>query len=185
MSVIGRAGAHLSRVGNLRRLRAVTQTTVLRNISWMAFEVPDSALYQSPPSLQPKRPVAAEAVPSADGTGPSAQPITMAGRVGSPVSAVAGSQAAAASGKVVPASVPASAMRTGPMPLSQIQKRTFAGSDRPAVNLDPATPPREKSMPSRGGREAPTDNNPFPTLQLRIPAHPATWPVQLRRDDED
>ncbi|KAI0866785.1 hypothetical protein F4860DRAFT_455017 [Xylaria cubensis] len=140
----------------------------------MAFELPDPALYQPPPSLQPKRPVAAEAVPNADGTSPSAQPIAMAGRVGSPTSTVASSRVSA-SGKVIPASVPASAMRTGPVPLSQIQKRTFADSDSSA-NREPETPRRPTPPPQ--GQKAPPPIPHFPTLQVRIPGHPATWPVQ-------
>ncbi|KAI0546241.1 hypothetical protein F4679DRAFT_558372 [Xylaria curta] len=138
----------------------------------MAFEMPDPALYQSPPSLQPKRPVAAEAVPNADGTSPSAQPITMAGRVGSPPSAVASSRVAA-SGKVIPASVPASAMRTGPVPLSQVQKRTFA-DDSDSANREPGTP--RPTPPPQGAKAPPIPH--FPTLQVRIPGHPATFPVQ-------
>ncbi|KAI0481501.1 hypothetical protein F4859DRAFT_474960 [Xylaria cf. heliscus] len=232
MSVIARAGARLNSASHIRRLPASSQVghqnglphvsstavpsltthsplqkTITRNISWMAFEMPDPALYQAPPSLQPKRPVAAEAVPSADGTSPSAQPITMAGRVVAPQSAVVAAAtgpsraSAAATGKVVPASVPASAMRTGPVPLSQIQKRTITGSD--SVNRQPSattsTTTRTTAtttmttatttVPRR--QETHTDNIHFPTLQLRIPGHPATWPVQppefprSMRDDED
>ncbi|KAI1752441.1 hypothetical protein F4782DRAFT_501896 [Xylaria castorea] len=207
MSVISRVGARLNSASNLRRLRIVTQvrhkteyphtsttanaflttrassvqTTILRNISWMTFELPDPALYQSPLSLQPKRPVAAEAVLSADGTSPPAQPITMAGRVGSPSSAVASSQVSA-SGKVIPASVPASAMRTGPVPLSQIQKRTFASSSPDPANHEPPATPHSTTTttppppPPPQGQEPPPIP-PFPTLQIRMPGHPATFPV--------
>ncbi|KAH8162758.1 hypothetical protein CIB48_g5489 [Xylaria polymorpha] len=212
MSVIARAAARLNGVGKLHRVPAATQvsrknehphasstslsflttrapiqTVIHRNISWMAFELPDPALYQSPLSLQPKRPVAAEAIPNADGVSPAAQPITMAGRVGTAPSAVAASSRASAIGKVIPASVPASAMRAGPVPLSQIQKRTIAGSD--SSDREPAT--LQSSMPPPKGQDTPTDNH-FPTLRVRMPGHPATWPVEqpeyprkLRNDDQD
>ncbi|KAI0446070.1 hypothetical protein F4803DRAFT_505514 [Xylaria telfairii] len=204
MSLIVRAGARLNGVGKLRRLPAVTQvshkneylhapstslpflttcaaiqTVILRNISWMAFELPDPALYQSPLSLQPKRPAAAEAIPNADGVSPAAQPIAMAGRVGTVPSAVAASSRASATGKVIPASVPASAMRSGPVPLSQIQKRTIAGSD--SSDREPAT--LQSPTPPPNGQDTPTDEH-FPTLQVRMPGHPATWRVDEPRDDE-
>lgn len=82
----------------------------------MAFEQPNPALYPPPSTLQPKRPVAAEAASGAD-------PMTMVGRIGSAPSTARIPQEAPTPGKTMPASVPASAMRTGPTPLSQTQKR--------------------------------------------------------------
>ncbi|KAI1168575.1 hypothetical protein F5B18DRAFT_595664 [Nemania serpens] len=82
----------------------------------MAFEQPNPALYPPPSTLQPKRPVAAQAASSTD-------PVTMVGRIGATPSTARITQEAPTPGKTMPVSVPASAMRTGPTPLSQTQKR--------------------------------------------------------------
>ncbi|GAW11275.1 hypothetical protein ANO14919_006180 [Xylariales sp. No.14919] len=96
-----------------------------RHISWMPFELPDPSLYPAPPSLQPKRPVATEVVSSAGDTVPQS---TMTGKVGATLS-TARTRETSISGKPVPSSVPTSAMRTGPTPLSQIQKRALTTRD--------------------------------------------------------
>ncbi|KAI0097595.1 hypothetical protein GGR51DRAFT_540461 [Nemania sp. FL0031] len=151
----------------------------------MAFEQPDPSLYPPPASLQPKRPVAAEA---ATGT----NEVTMVGRVGAtPTTARTAPQDTQTSGgKAMPASVPTSAMRTGPTPLSQTQKRpmtTFTSSQQPQQHgsqvkkpeSDPAVskPGGELSPAAPQGQSAPAeDNNGFPTLQVRMAGHPATFP---------
>ncbi|KAI1109989.1 hypothetical protein F5Y14DRAFT_455476 [Nemania sp. NC0429] len=115
MSVLPRTGARLISVEELRRVPAATHKTALlrKNISWMAFEQPNPALYPPPSTLQPKRPEAASG----------ADPTTMVGRIGAAPSTVRIPQEPPTPGKTMPASVPASAMRTGPTPLSQTQKR--------------------------------------------------------------
>ncbi|KAI1180056.1 hypothetical protein F4777DRAFT_359382 [Nemania sp. FL0916] len=128
MSFLSRAVARAS------MSRLVQKPTIHKqSISWMAFELPDPALYPPPATLQPKRPVGGNS--SSNSTG-SSDPLNMAAKVGSapstgrPASDVAAS--AAGGGKTVPASVPASAMRTGTTPLSQVQKRT--------ISTDPSSP---------------------------------------------
>ncbi|KAI0539848.1 hypothetical protein GGR58DRAFT_462993 [Xylaria digitata] len=161
---------------------ASKQIITVRYISWMPFEQPDPSLYPPPPSLQPKRPVSAEAVSGADDTVPQT---TMVGRVGATLS-TARTQGAPTSGKPVPTSVPASAMQTGPTPLSQIQKRTFITTvqcwkktheddkKHPAsdsVGSETAAP-QPATVPGLGGALA-KDTNGFPTLHIRLPGHPA------------
>ncbi|KAI1122907.1 hypothetical protein F5Y10DRAFT_252955 [Nemania abortiva] len=147
----------------------------------MAFEQPDPSLYPPPASLQPKRPVAAEAASSTD-------EVTMVGRVGStPTTARTVPEASSASGgKTMPASVPPSAMRTGPTPLSQTQKRPFAQQKRTRDNsrVEPESHPVD-SKPAAPQSTTPQDeitsvrdNHGFPTLQVRISGHPATWPQE-------
>ncbi|KAF2969211.1 hypothetical protein GQX73_g4369 [Xylaria multiplex] len=190
MSVPFRAAARLDSVGNLHRLSVVsrirhqnTRIPTLRYISWMPFEQPDPSLYPPPPSLQPKRPIPAEAVSGADDIVPQT---TMVGRVGATPS-TARTQGASTSGKPVPTSVPASAMQTGPTPLSQIQKRTFtvtAQRRRKKTHEDdkktPASDtegsetaaPQPVTVPGLGGAPV-KNNNGFPTLHIRLPGHPA------------
>ncbi|KAI1426703.1 hypothetical protein F5Y12DRAFT_793871 [Xylaria sp. FL1777] len=190
MSVSFRVGAHLNCVvGHLRRSSVVirichqkTRNTTVRHISWMPFEQPDPSLYPPPPSLQPKRPVIAEAVSSVnDGTVTQA---TVIGKMGTAPATAARAQGDPASGKPVPTSLPASAMQTGPTPLSQIQKRTFStsaaicrkkstdGEDSQGQSTsdpEPAAPPPQPTT---------QDTNQLPTLHIHISGHPATWPVQ-------
>ncbi|KAI1182867.1 hypothetical protein F5B17DRAFT_164700 [Nemania serpens] len=116
MSVLSYIGAYLISVRNLRRVPAATNKTALRTISWMAFEQPNPTLYPPPSTLQPKRPVAAS----------STDPMTMVSRIGSTPSTARIPQEPPTPGKSMPASLPASAMRTGPTPLSQTQKRAAA-----------------------------------------------------------
>ncbi|KAI0405349.1 hypothetical protein F4802DRAFT_562763 [Xylaria palmicola] len=120
MSAASRAG--------LRGLVAAVQKPSHRCISWMPFEMPNTALYTPPPSLQPKRPATAETAPGADGSSLPISPMTVAART------PAQTQEASMSGKIVPVPVPASAMRTGPVPLSQIQKRTLITTQYPPTS---------------------------------------------------
>ncbi|TGJ81799.1 hypothetical protein E0Z10_g6979 [Xylaria hypoxylon] len=146
----------------------------------MPFEQPDPSLYPPPPSLQPKRPVAAEAVSGAENAAPQTN---MIGRVGATPS-TARTQEAPASGKPIPTSIPASAMQTGPTPLSQIQKRTFNTTQprKRIVEDDHAQPASDPvgsetvaphSTTLRGPEKPPTkDSNGFPTMHICIPGHP-------------
>ncbi|KAI1351690.1 hypothetical protein F5Y01DRAFT_324928 [Xylaria sp. FL0043] len=129
MSASFRAGAHLRGVGHLCKSSSATQKChqniqkpIVRHISWMPFEQPDPTLYPPPPSLQPKRPVTTNTA-SSDDDATVSQTATI-GKLGTAPLASRG-QEDPASSKPVPTSVPASAMQTGPAPLSQIQKRSF------------------------------------------------------------
>ncbi|KAI0878390.1 hypothetical protein GGS24DRAFT_443666 [Hypoxylon argillaceum] len=161
----------------------------------MAFEQPDPRLYPPPASLQPKRPVATEAVASGDET-------TMVGKIGTAPSTARTPEAPAASSKPMPASVPASAMRTGPVPLSQTQKRTLTTNTTAAATTTPEQQPQkggahdssqvkpnakpvgtepaalQPTTPQDVKAQTEQDRNGFPTLQLRLPGHPATWPEE-------
>ncbi|KAI1281423.1 hypothetical protein F5Y07DRAFT_296333 [Xylaria sp. FL0933] len=161
MSVAFRAGARLRSVGHLCKSSAATQTChqniqkpAVRHISWMPFEQPDPTLYPPPPSLQPKRPVTTNSTPSDDAT--VSQTATI-GKLGTAPSASRG-QEDPASSKPVPTSVPASAMQTGPTPLSQIQKRSFntitttAALAQRRKRLD-SEAERQEQRNEKGGRE--------------------------------
>ncbi|KAI0200707.1 hypothetical protein F4808DRAFT_427602 [Astrocystis sublimbata] len=126
MSVLARVRARPSTVGSLYRLAAADQATAVRGISWMAFEMPNPTIYQNCPSVQPKRPVIADSVTTTDSTSPPAQPVTEDWQASSIPPAIAKRSQASVSSKVVPAPVRASAIRSGPAPLSQIQKRSLS-----------------------------------------------------------
>ncbi|KAI0911459.1 hypothetical protein F4823DRAFT_304018 [Ustulina deusta] len=178
MRVSFRVGAHLRGLDHLHRSSAVTQIwhqkarkTVVRHISWMPFEQPDPSLYPPPPSLQPKRPAAAEVVSSAGG--PISQTAVI-GRMGTSPS-TARAHEDPASGKPVPASVPASAMQTGPTPLSQVQKRTLTTA---TIQQQKHTDEKESRSQSTSAPAVSKPVAPPLTLHIRMPGHPATWPVQ-------
>ncbi|KAI0816391.1 hypothetical protein GGR55DRAFT_674592 [Xylaria sp. FL0064] len=162
MSVSLRAGAHLKGVGHLCKSSAATRTRhqniqkpAVRHISWMPFEQPDPTLYPPPPSLQPKRPVTTNSASSDDAT--VSQTATI-GKLGTALSASRG-QEDPASSKPVSTSVPASAMQTGPTPLSQIQKRSFTTITTTAATLVQHRKrlgnevERQEQQNEKGGRE--------------------------------
>ncbi|KAK5631750.1 hypothetical protein RRF57_007464 [Xylaria bambusicola] len=141
MSVSSRAGTRFTRIGYLK--------TTVRHISWMPFEQPDPSLYARPPSLLPKRPITAEAVTNAES---SATPQTIViGKICT--TSTPQTQEDPVSGKPVPTSVPASAMRTGPTPLSQVQKRTYSTSAAPKQPEEPANKDESQAKPTSDSKE--------------------------------
>ncbi|KAI0527869.1 hypothetical protein F5B22DRAFT_653020 [Xylaria bambusicola] len=139
MRVSSRAGARLTRY---------LKPTV-RHISWMPFEQPDPSLYAQPPSLLPKRPISAEAVTNAESS-PTPQTIVI-GKIGTTSTAQA--QEDPVSGKPVPTALPASAMRTGPTPLSQVQKRTYSTSAAPKEPNEPANKDENQAKSTSDSKE--------------------------------
>ncbi|KAI0433948.1 hypothetical protein F5Y09DRAFT_350075 [Xylaria sp. FL1042] len=185
MSASFRAGLHLRCVCHLCRSSPATQRKpTARHISWMPFEQPDPSLYPPPPSLQPKRPVTTEAA-SSDGASVS-QTATI-GKLGAAPSSTARAQEDPASSKPVPTSVPASAMRTGPTPLSQIQKRSFSSTTTTTTSTVAAAiaehrkrlgeEEEEQTNPATVSPTEEGDANNMPTVHLRLLGHPATWPA--------
>ncbi|KAI3337008.1 hypothetical protein HD806DRAFT_528590 [Xylariaceae sp. AK1471] len=182
MSALYRACACLNGIGTLHRLSAVTQKattrTIPRGISWMAFEQPDPALYPPPPSLQPKRPVTvATAKAVVPGTNTTTPPVAIAG-IGSVPSTSTTSTTAASSTtqQEVPPSIPVSAMQTGPSPLSQIQKRTFATTQHQmgaSVSGFQALVPFGRTQTQQcQGVTTKRHMHHSPSMHIRVPEHP-------------
>ncbi|KAI0971713.1 hypothetical protein F4678DRAFT_431636, partial [Xylaria arbuscula] len=184
----------------------------------MPFEQPDPSLYATPPSLQPKRPLTAEVVSSTDGIIPQT-PVT--GQQGAAISSSSAAAAGAArtqedpaSGKPVPTSVPASAIHTGPTPLSQVQKRTLTTAasrhgDGKGMKAEGEVAGKEERYDRGQSTSGIKDQQPVvipkpsqvqsdtkqddrihlpttatTTLHLRLPRHPTTWP-DLGDDDSE
>ncbi|KAI1367735.1 hypothetical protein F5Y08DRAFT_348534 [Xylaria arbuscula] len=174
MSVSFAVGA-FKRIGCIRR-----PLTSVRQISWMPFEQPDPSLYTAPPSLQPKRPLTAEAIPNTTTT--TGEGNTTTAKIGT---APILTPDDADPNKTGPSSAPASAMATGPMPLSQIQKRSFYVY----TNGKPKKEGSQLEEPSEATREANKQAiikavETAPTLRVCLHDQPATWPVVKPRFPE-